>query len=109
MANHRQEFEKTVAQIDELVGNVKRTGHVDQVQSVAALGARCAIALTGALGQVWDALFDVKRTLATASTEASKQTAALVKWTKVLAFATAAYTVITGGLLVLAILTIARS
>ncbi len=37
MANHRQEFEKTVAQIEELVGNVKRTGHVDQVQSVAAL------------------------------------------------------------------------
>ena len=103
--NHREEFEKTVEDINELVRNVKRTGHVDQAQSVAAVGARCAIALTGALGQVWDGLFDVKKTLATASETAAKQTAALVKWTKVLAFATAAYTVITGGVLVVAILT----
>jgi len=59
--------------------------------------------LAGSLENVWAGLHDVKKALVVASDEASKQTAALVKWTKVLAWATGGLMLLTGGLLLEAV------
>ena len=104
--------------LEDLVNNVQQLTAVasrPQVQSVAALAARCVIELSDSLGQTSGAIFQTKKTLAihlpalteglkTASAEASRQTAALVRWTKVLVFVTLAYVLMTGGLLLVAIL-----
>lgn len=50
----------------------------------------------------------MKVVISRASTETSKQTEALVRWTKVLVLVTGAYTLITGGLLVVAFLSLRR-
>ncbi len=102
--------------LEELVSQIRATTPQAQAQSVGGLAARCTIELAKSL-QVSLSLFDVKKgmvqrldtlttELSTASTEASKQTAALVRWTKVLAWMTGAYTVVTGGLLIVAILSL---
>ena len=115
--------------IEAFVNNVQQLAAVAsqaQVQSVAALLARLTIETAGSLENVWAGLHDVKkalvessgrleRTLADASGRvekavidasdgSSKQTAALVRWTKVLVVATIVYTLITGGLLIATIL-----
>jgi len=97
--------------IEEVLSQVKNSSHSDSVTSVAALTARCTIEIAGNLHDVWAGLHDVKAALVNASTEASKQaeasskqTAALVHWTKIQVRAAIAYTVITGGLLIVAIL-----
>ena len=77
-----------------------------QVRSMAALLARCTIEVAASLGQVWGGLFDVKKALVNASVESAQQTAALVRWTKVLAWMTGAYTIITGGLLIVGFLSL---
>lgn len=81
------------------------------IQSVGALAARLTIEMAGMLQNVFDGLHngkktlsEVRRTLSDASIEASSHTAALVRWTKVLAWLTGAYALLTGGLLVATIL-----
>ena len=104
--------------IEELVNNVQQLSAVaskPQVQSVAAVAARCVIELSDSMRETAGTIFQMKKTLATdlptltkelkaAASEASQQTAALVRWTKVLVFATITYVVITAGLLIAAIL-----
>ena len=104
--------------IEDLVNNVQQLAAVAskaQVQSVAALAARCVTELSDSLGQTSGAIFQTKKTLAiqlpalteglnTASAQASEQTGALVRWTKALVFVTIAYVLMTGGLLAVALL-----
>ena len=82
---------------------------------IGALAARLTIEMAGSLGNVWAGLHDVKKALlqsseklekalVDASDSSGRQTAALVRWTKVLVIATIAYTLLTGGLLVATIL-----
>jgi len=63
-----------------------------QVRSILALVARCTI-------EVSDRLTQLSTELERSSDIASQHTAALVRWTRVLVFVTAAYTLLTGGLL----------
>ena len=88
-----------------------------QVQSVGALGARLTIEVSRALLELSRNVFTAKKQLVErmdsltaeiktasdsmnrAAVESSKQTAAMVKWTRTLVIVTAVYTLITGGLL----------
>lgn len=96
--------EQPIEDVLEQVQGLQAVADKSAVQSVGALVARCTIEVAGSLGNVWAGLHDVKKTLSQASAEASAQTAALVRWTKVLVIVTIAYTMITGGLLLVAIL-----
>src|SRR5262245_48264792 len=90
--------------IEDLVNNVQALASVasqSQVQSVAALGARLTIEIAGGLSDLSGNIFTAKRQLVermdsltteikaaassmdNASREASKQSAALVHWTRV--------------------------
>jgi hypothetical protein len=93
-----------------------------QVRSVAAIAARCAIEvgegvdrLSGAmttvattfgvrLGELNTQLDAARSEMAAASRDASEQTKALVRWTKVLAFATGAYVVVSAILVAVTVL-----
>ncbi len=93
----------------------------DEVQSIMALVARCTLeigdALTklsgdiqqaeGILGrrlsELSDQLQQTRSEMATAAEAAENHTAALVKWTRVLAFLTGVYAVLTGGMLIVAL------
>lgn len=104
------------------VQDLATVGTKGQIQSVAALAARLVIELSSGLGDVSATVITAKKqlvdrmdqltaelaTLRTsfkqASDDAGAQTRALVRWTKVLVFVTGVYTVITGGLLVAALI-----
>lgn len=109
--------------IDDVVNEVQMLAAVasqPQVRSVAAVVGRCTIELaqtmrelsgtvftakqhlTERLDQLNSRLDRVREEMAAASREASKYTAALVFWTKVLVGVTAVYTLITAGLLFVA-------
>lgn len=88
------------------------------MKAAARLAARLTFDLANTLGEVRAGLFDVKKSLveqgsglttalSAASTQASQQTDALVRWTKTLVLVTGAYTFITGGLLIVAIWSVA--
>jgi len=89
----------------------------DEIQSIMAVVARCTLEVSDTLvqlsGDIQQAqkilstrlselnteLQKTREVMATASDVASKQTAALVRWRKILVFVTAAYTVIAGRML----------
>lgn len=91
-----------------------------EVQSVMAVVARCTIEIGGSLAQVsgdiqqaqtilgarlaefTEQLRQTRSEMSRSSDVASRYTGALVRWTKVLGFVTAAYTLLTGGLLLVA-------
>lgn len=99
----------------------------DQVQSVMAVVARCTVEIGDTLKQLSADIQHAQRILgtrlselnnllqkaqsemATASKTTSEQTASLARWTKVMAYATAFYVILTGGLLVIALLALFRS
>ena len=109
--------------IEDLLSEIRVEGWP---KPIGALAARLTIEMAGSLENVWAGLHDVKKALmqssakvektlgessaklekilADASKGSSKQTAALVTWTKVLVFATIAYTLLTGGLSIATIL-----
>jgi hypothetical protein len=98
-----------------LVDEIKASNPLVQSQTVGRLAAACTIEMAKSLDQVSVSLFDVKKSMAerldkltnqmaTSSEEASQQTAAMVRWTRTLVWLTGAYTLVTGGLLVVAIL-----
>jgi hypothetical protein len=110
--------------IEGLVNNVQALASVasqGQVQSLAALAGRLTIEVSESLRGLSENLFTAKKQmvermdhltaelktlnvgLKDSSNQAEKHTEALVLWTKVLVGVTAAYTLITGGLLVVAI------
>jgi outer membrane murein-binding lipoprotein Lpp len=110
--------------IDEVVNEVQALAAVasqPQVRSVAAVLGRCTIELAQSVNQLSGTVFVAKQQLterldqlntqlersreemAAATREAGKYTAALVFWTKVLVGVTAIYTLITGGLLFVAL------
>lgn len=110
--------------IETLLNNVEALATVatkGQIQSVAALVARLTIELSGGLSDVSGTVFTAKKqlvermdlltaelatlrvSLKQASDDAGAQTRALVQWTKVLVVVTGLYTVITGGLLIAAL------
>lgn len=110
--------------IEGLVNNVQALASVasqGQVQSLAALAGRLTIEVSDSLRGLSENLFTAKKQmvermdhltgelktlnvgLKDSSDQAEKHTKALVLWTKVLVGVTAAYTLITGGLLVVAI------
>jgi hypothetical protein len=119
------EYKNLQAQsVEDLLNQVQGLAAVasePQVRSVAALAARCTIELAAGMGQLSAGLFDAKRLLAdrltelstelrafktevaNASTQATAQTQALVLWTRVLVGVTALYTLLTGGLLLVAL------
>lgn len=104
------------------VTDLGTVAHERQVQSVGALGARLTIEVADVVRDLSGTVFTAKKQLiqrldhltgeiqtahqvvSKASDAASKQTAALVRWTRVLVFVTIAYTLITGGLLIVAII-----
>lgn len=109
--------------IEDLVNNVQALASVasqGQVQSLAALAGRLAIEISDSLSGLSGNVFTAKKQmvdrmdlltgelkvlnlgLKESSVQAEKHTKALALWTKVLVGVTAAYTVITGGLLVVA-------
>jgi hypothetical protein len=110
--------------IEQVLEQVKREGSVELSRSVATLAARCTIEVANSLNQLWGGLFDIKKSLAerlgaltseleesrsalsAASAQAAKHTEAFVRWTKVLVLVTCAYTLITGGLLIVAIVSV---
>ncbi|MGH7593566.1 MAG: hypothetical protein ACRELE_06915 [Gemmatimonadales bacterium] len=112
-----QSIENILSRFDEVAAS-----QGPAVPAVAALSARLTRELTGSLNGLTDMVFTAKRqmvermdalaveiksaqlAMGQASREASETSKALVKWTKVLVAATIAYTVITGGLLLVAIL-----
>jgi hypothetical protein len=98
--------------IDELLSEIRVEGWP---KPIGALAARLTIEMAGSLESVWAGLHDVKKALVEssarlekalvdASDSSGKADAALVRWTKVLVFATIAYTLLTGGLLIATIL-----
>jgi hypothetical protein len=110
--------------IEDLVNKVQALASVasqGQVQSLAALAGRLTIEVSESLRDLSGNLFTAKRQmvermdlltaelktlnvgLQQSSEHAEEQTKALVLWTKVLVGVTAAYTLITGGLLFVAI------
>lgn len=116
--------------IEHFLNNVQRLAAVaskDEVQSVMAVVARCTLEIGDALKQLSadiqhaqkilgtrlselnDQLQRTQSEMSTASEAASNHTAALVRWTKVMAFATAFYAILTGGLLFVALLALFRS
>jgi len=109
--------------IEEVLNSVQDLATVasrDQVQSVMALVARCTIEVGDRLAQLSADIHQAQKILGTrlselnaelersrsemarASEIAAERTAALVRWTKVLVFVTAAYAILTGGLLLVA-------
>lgn len=109
--------------IEGLVNNVQALASVasqGQVQSLAALAGRLTIEVSDSLRDLSGNLIIAKKQaiehmdlltaelktlnvgLKESSTQAEKLTNGLVFWTKVLVFVTAAYTIITGGLLFVA-------
>jgi hypothetical protein len=90
--------------------------------AVAALTARLTSDLTRSLADLTGMVFTAKKQMVermdalaveikgaqqamqAASSEASKHSEALVRWTKALVFVTIAYTVITGGLLIVTLI-----
>ena len=107
--------------IEDLVNGVQALASVasqSQVQSIAALGGRLTIEVSEGLNNLSGTLFTAKKQLVermdaltteiksasmsmdNASREASKQTAAMVRWTRILVIVTGIYTLLTGGLLV---------
>lgn len=110
--------------IEGLVNNVQALASVasqGQVQSLAALAGRLTIEVSDSLSGLSGNLFTAKKQmvermdqltaelknlhlgLKESSDQAEKHTRALVLWTRVLVGVTAAYTLITGGLLVVAV------
>jgi len=103
--------------IEELLNQVQALAAVasdGQVRSVLAVVARCTIEVSEKLAQFSDnisqaqkilgaRLSELNSNLEKSSTETLSQTAALVQWTKVLVFVTAAYTLITCGILLVTI------
>lgn len=110
--------------IEDLLNRVQSLAAVaskDEVQSVMAVVARCTLEIGDALKQLSadiqhaqkilgtrlselnDQLQRTQSEMSAASEVTSKHTAALVKWTKVMAVATALYAVLTGGLLFIAL------
>lgn len=110
--------------IEQMVGQVQGWASVatqDQMRSAAALAGRVALELSGGMEALATGMGDVKKSLAerlstlsdnidglkaelmTASAQSSAQTQALVHWTKIQVVATILYTLITGGLLIVAI------
>jgi hypothetical protein len=93
----------------------------DEVQSIMAIVARCTLEigdtltklsgdiqeaqriLGGRLSGLTDQLQQTRSEMATASEAASKHTAALVMWTRVLAVLTGIYAFLTGGMLLVAL------
>lgn len=92
--------------IDEVVNSVDRFGTVpkDQVQALVAVVARCTIELGEQMAKLSTQIEGSRTEMKDASASATRQAEALVKWTRVLVCVTAAYTILTGGLLVAAIL-----
>lgn len=110
--------------IEDLLNRVQSLAAVaskDEVQSVMVVVARCTLEIGDALKQLSadiqhaqkilgtrlselnDQLQRTQSEMSAASEVTSKHTAALVKWTKVMAVATALYAVLTGGLLFIAL------
>lgn len=109
--------------IDDVVDGVDRFGTVpkDQVQAVVAVVARCTIELGEQMAELSRQTSTASSTLGAqlseltsqiegsrtemkgASASATRQAEALVKWTRVLVCVTAAYTILTAGLLIAAI------
>jgi hypothetical protein len=114
-------LDRPLAQLLEEVQGLQTVAAPGEVRSVMAVVAKCTQELGASLGQVAGGLFDAKRLLAdrltelstevralktevaTASTQATAQTQALVLWTRVLVGVTALYTLLTGGLLFVAL------
>jgi hypothetical protein len=114
-------LDRSLAQLLEEVQGLQTVADAGQVRSIMAVVAKCTQELGASLGAVAGGLFDAKRLLAdrltelstelralktevaTASTQASAQTQALVFWTRVLVGVTALYTLLTGGLLFVAL------
>ena len=103
--------------IEELLNDVQALASMatqSEVQSIAALGARLTVELSGCIQELSGNLVIAKKQLverldtltteiAKSSTESSAHTSALVRWTIVLVVVTGIYTLITGGLLVVAV------
>jgi prefoldin subunit 5 len=99
----------------------------EQVQSIMEVVGRCTLHIGDGLEQLALDIHKAKEILGNrieeltgelksaneqmskASEEASKHTAVLVKWTKVMAFVSGVYVVLTGGLLIVALLALFRS
>ena len=105
---------------EDLVNNVQgftAMASKSQVQSVAALAARCTIEMSDRFNELSETVLTAKKALVVgvetltaelkksrealehASAESANHTQALVGWTKALVLFTALYTLITGGLL----------
>lgn len=108
--------------IEEIVAKIDNAAYSrPELSAMAILAARLTLELTGGVRELSGNVFIAKKQLverldaltteiksaqiemAKSSAEASQQTKSLVRWTRTLVWATIAYTVITGGLLLVAL------
>lgn len=89
--------------IEELLKEVPGSSE-GQTRSLMAVVGRCTIEVGDRLCELTGELGKFRSELAAASEASSKQSGALIRWSKVLAFVTFLYTLITAGLLLVALL-----
>ena len=88
--------------IEELLNEVPGSSE-GQTRSLMAVVGRCTIMMDDRLSKLTDELEKARSELATASDAASRHSGALIRWSKVLAIITGLYTLITAGLLYVAL------
>ena len=87
----------------EQVQGLATVANRNEVQSVMALVARCAVEVGDRLAQLSEELKNSREEMARGSASTSQYTAALVRWTKVSVWM---FSILTGGLLIVGIVSL---